>query len=150
MRQLYLGIDLGTTNSKAAFLDYREGDTPRPTALEFNQFIEKDEQAFWNYLPSVVYFQNDGKTAIVGEYARRATVNFPGNTVRAVKRLMGKNWRFQPMGWSNDWTPHGISGLILKKIRDRSLENLGDNRNDLAHVAISVPASFSISQRHAT
>jgi len=150
MQELYFGIDLGTTNSKAAFLDYRELQEPKPTPLKLNQAIEKGTRRTWKHVPSVVLFERDGRTVFVGEYARRYSVNFPDRSVRAVKRLMGKNWRHKVPGWSTPWTPQGISAIILKKIRSEALESLHDTRDDLSSVTISVPASFGSRQREAT
>ncbi len=148
MQELYLGIDLGTTNSKAAFLDYRE-PSPEPTTLRLRQTVERvSPPVAWDHVPSVVLFEPDGQAAYVGEYARRYAVNFPGRAVRAVKRLMGKNWQHK-VG-DRTWTPQGISALILKKVRSEAVEALHDTSDDLASVAISVPASFGSRQREAT
>ena len=152
MRELYLGIDLGTTNSKAAFLDYRESSEPRPTPLQLKQkVIDKDEPSVpMKYLPSVVLFDPNSHIAFVGAYARRFSVNLPDLSVRAVKRLMGKNWRYEVSGWATLWTPQAISAIILKKIRSEALERLHDTRDDLSSAAISVPTSFGSRQREAT
>ena len=150
MRNLYLGIDLGTTNSKAAFLDYRELGEPSPTSLKIDQFVERQRLSSWEHLPSVILFEQDGESAYIGEYARRASVNFPDRTVRAIKRLMGKNWKHKVPGWDHPWTPQGISGVILKKIRDQAVDKLHDRVDDLESVTISVPASYGSRQRQAT
>lgn len=151
MQELFLGVDLGTTNSKAAFLDFRELDDPSPTTLRLRQTVEKATPAVsWDHVPSVVLFEPAEQGAYVGEYARRYAVNFPDRAVRAVKRLMGKNWQHKVPGWSTPWTPQGISALILRKIRLEALEWLHDTSDDLASAAISVPASFGTRQREAT
>lgn len=146
MRQLCLGIDLGTTNSKAAFLDYRQQNAS-PEWLKIYQYLEKD---YSDHLPSVVLFHTDGKTIYVGEHARRSSINFPDRTVRAIKRLMGKSWSYAVPNWGAPWTPQGISALILKKLYQLSLDELKDTRDDLSSVTISVPASFGSHQRQAT
>ena len=147
---LYLGVDLGTTNSKAAVLDYRDAPGGHLRALGLRQHEDADRSAVWQHLPSVVRFEQDGKRVFVGEYPRRYLAAFPDITVRAIKRLMGKNWRYTVAGWPVTLTPEAISGLILKHIRGQSLEQLHDTLNDLSSVAISVPASFGSKQREAT
>lgn len=150
MQELYLGIDLGTTNSKAAILDYRES-APTPTALSLPQLRDKVSPPFaMDHLPSIIQFDSDGRTAYVGEYARLTAVNLPDRTVRSVKRLMGKNWQHKVPGWSSPWTPQGIAALILKKIRSGATDLLHDTHDDLASVTVSVPASFGTRQREAT
>ena len=150
MRKLCLGIDLGTTNSKAAVLDYRTDEDALPEKLKIKQLGSSKNEELRNYLPSVILFDTDSKSVYVGEYARRYAVNFPDCSVRAVKRLMGKGWRHKIPGWENLWTPQGISAIILKKIYTQAITDLGDTRNDLSSVTISVPASFGSRQRQAT
>src|SRR5207244_1340454 len=73
-----IGIDLGTTNSEAA---YMEGGTPRiiPSA-EGSAYGGK-------MFPSVVAFTKDG--ILVGEPAKRQAVLNPDRTVMQIKRKMG-------------------------------------------------------------
>jgi molecular chaperone DnaK len=141
MKQLCLGIDLGTVNSKGAYLDYRTGEARMPSSLDIGGS---------DHLPSVVLFEPDGKAVYVGEYARRAAVNFPDRSVRAVKRLMGKSWFHKLPGWESPWSPQGISALILKKILQHSQDDKHDTLGDLESATISVPASFGSRQREAT
>lgn len=150
MGQLYLGIDLGTTNSKAASLDFRSGGTVYPEPLFIEQHYEPGNTRRQEFLPSVVMFEGDGQSVYVGEYPRKYHSAFPDRTVRAVKRLMGTNWQYAVPEWSFTWTPEAISGLILKHIREQAVRWLEDQRNDLASVSISVPASFGSEQRRAT
>jgi len=149
MRQLCLGIDLGTTNSKAAFLDYRQ-ENASPEPLKIHQYVDTNKEDDLDHLPSVVLFQTDGKTIYVGEHARRSSINFPDRSVRAIKRLMGKSWSYAVQNWNTPWTPQGISALILKKLYQQSLDDLKDTQDDLSSVTISVPASFGSRQRQAT
>ncbi len=149
-KSLYLGIDLGTTNSKAAVLDFRDITTGQLRPLSLPQHEDIDRLASWDHLPSVVRFDKDGRRVFVGEYPRRYLASFPDVTVRAVKRLMGKNWRYSVPGWPVVWTPEAISGIILKHMRTEALDQLHDTLNELTSVAISVPASFGSKQREAT
>jgi len=71
-----IGIDLGTTNSCVAVM---EGSTPR--------VIENAEGA--RTTPSMVAFSEDGER-LVGQPAKRQAVTNPGNTLFAIKRLIGR------------------------------------------------------------
>jgi molecular chaperone DnaK len=158
MNKLFLGIDLGTTNSKAAFLDYRlSSEIVKPEILDIKQqtdetIVDGSKKSIKDplpFLPSVVLFNEDGRHVTIGKFAQRIAINFPDRSVRAIKRLMGKNWRYAVNGWDT-LTPQGISGLILRMIRKQAQEFLHDTLNDLDSVTISVPASFGGRQREAT
>ncbi|MEO1279021.1 MAG: Hsp70 family protein, partial [Planctomycetota bacterium] len=77
-----IGIDLGTTNSLAAFADERG---PR---------ILGDSAGGSGIVPSVVRYEPgaDGSfETIVGLDARERAVEFPQHTVASAKRLMGRS-----------------------------------------------------------
>ena len=101
-----IGIDLGTTNSEAA---YMEGGTPRiiPSA-EGSAYGGK-------MFPSVVAFTKDG--ILVGEPAKRQAVLNPDRTVMQIKRKMGTDYKIRIDG--KDYTPQEISAMILRKIKTR-------------------------------
>ncbi|MDB5460500.1 MAG: chaperone protein DnaK, partial [Caulobacteraceae bacterium] len=73
-----IGIDLGTTNSCVAIMD---GKTPK--------VIENAEGA--RTTPSVVAILEDGER-LVGQPAKRQAVTNPGNTLFAIKRLIGRSF----------------------------------------------------------
>ena len=73
-----IGIDLGTTNSCVAVL---EGKEPR--------IIENSEGD--RTTPSVVGYSDDDEI-LVGQSAKRQAVTNPGNTLFAVKRLIGRQF----------------------------------------------------------
>ncbi|TVR32212.1 MAG: heat-shock protein Hsp70 [Spirochaetaceae bacterium] len=126
-----IGIDLGTTNTVAAFM---EGTQPR--------VIPNDRG---NHLtPSVVAFGNSGEV-LVGESARNQAVVNAGRTVVHVKRRMGQNQLIDIDG--NGYTPQQISALILKKVRQDAESFLG---TEVRQAVIAVPAHFSDKQRKAT
>ncbi len=126
-----IGIDLGTTNTVAAFM---EGTQPR--------VIPNDRG---NHLtPSVVAFGNSGEV-LVGESARNQAVVNAGRTVVHVKRLMGQDQLIDIDG--SGYTPQQISALILKKVRHDAESFLG---TEVRQAVIAVPAHFSDKQRKAT
>jgi molecular chaperone DnaK len=71
-----IGIDLGTTNSCVSVM---EGKTSR--------VIENAEGN--RTTPSIVAYTTDGEV-LVGQAAKRQAVTNPGNTLFAVKRLIGR------------------------------------------------------------
>jgi len=130
-----IGIDLGTSNSAAAFL---EAGKPKiiPSA-EGNTMYGK---AF----PSVVAFTKQGET-LVGEPAKRQAVSNHENTITAAKRKMGTSHKYKAMG--KEYTPQQISAFILQKIKKDAEEFLGDK---VEKAVITVPAYFDDNQRQAT
>ncbi|MBI2142685.1 Hsp70 family protein, partial [Candidatus Woesearchaeota archaeon] len=83
-----IGIDLGTSNSAAAFL---EAGKPKiiPSAEGSTQY----GKAF----PSAVAFTKDGQM-LVGEPARRQAVSNPEGTITAAKRKMGTSHKYRING----------------------------------------------------
>jgi molecular chaperone DnaK len=129
-----IGIDLGTTNSEAA---YMEGGTPRiiPSA-EGSAYGGK-------MFPSVVAFTKDG--ILVGEPAKRQAVLNPDRTVMQIKRKMGTDHRVKIDG--KDYTPQEISAMVLRKIKTDAEAFLGEK---ISQAVITVPAYFNDNQRQAT
>lgn len=134
-----IGIDLGTSNSAAAYL---EGGSPKiiPSAEGMTQY----GKAF----PSYVAFTKEGKL-LVGEPARRQAVTNPEGTIRAVKRLMGSGQKVKVKVGNEykEYTPQEISAFILQKIKRDADAFLGE---DVKSAVITVPAYFNDNQRQAT
>ncbi len=130
-----IGIDLGTSNSAASFL---EAGKPKiiPSA-EGNTIYGK---AF----PSVVAFTKNGQK-LVGEPARRQAVSNPENTFTAFKRKMGTGHKYKANG--KEYTPQQLSAFVLQKIKKDAEEFLGDK---VEKAVITVPAYFDDNQRQAT
>ena len=147
-----IGIDLGTTNSLAA---YMQGGQPKIIPdLEGHRMV-----------PSMITFTPDG--IAVGERAKRLRAEHVGNTVYSVKRLMGKGIEevkaelsmvpFQVSDQSNeviritinqhDYTPPELSALVLKQLKTQAERFFGEPVNQ---AVITVPAYFNDSQRQAT
>ena len=74
-----IGIDLGTTNSCVAVLD---GDKPK--------VIENAEGD--RTTPSVIAYTDDSEI-LVGQPAKRQSVTNPVNTLFAIKRLIGRQFK---------------------------------------------------------
>src|SRR3989442_4827075 len=108
-----IGIDLGTTNSEAA---YMEGGAPKiiPSA-EGSTYGGK-------MFPSVIAFTKDGQI-LVGEPAKRQAVLNPERTVMQIKRKMGADYKVTIADKS--YTPQEISAMILRKIKTDAEAFLG-------------------------
>jgi molecular chaperone DnaK len=125
-----IGIDLGTTYSAVArFVD----GASEIILLEGNPT-----------LPSVASVLPNGKIA-VGWTAKRNQARNPQDTIIEVKRQMGEVVKV-PLG-QKEFTPQEISAMILKRIKELSEEQLGE---DIDGVVISCPAYFKDPQRQAT
>ena len=134
-KEVIIGIDLGTTNSEAAYL---EGGRPViiPSA-EGSTFGGK-------MFPSVVAFTKDGER-IVGDPAKRQAVLNPENTIMHIKRKMGTKHRVTIK--KKKYSPEEISAMVLQKIKADAEEHLGV---DVEKAVITVPAYFNDNQRQAT
>ena len=148
-----LGIDLGTTNSLAAYL------TPA------GPVVIRDSSGS-GLVPSVIAF-GAGAGVTVGGEARRHAVENPLGTVYSVKRLMGKgiddiqeDLKFLPypvVAGPHEtvlvdvrgtlMTPQELSAVILREVKARAEAALG---HAITQAVITVPAYFDDAQRQAT
>jgi molecular chaperone DnaK len=150
-----IGIDLGTTNSCVSIM---EGSQPK--------VLENAEGA--RTTPSVVAFTDDGEK-LVGQPAKRQAVTNPENTIFAVKRLIGRNFKDSTVkkdiaaapfkivnsekgdAWieakGEKYSPSQISAFILQKMKETAEKYLGQ---EVTKAVITVPAYFNDAQRQAT
>lgn len=126
-----IGIDLGTTNSEAAYVE-----AGKPVVIK-----SAEGQP---YFPSVVGFTKTGEM-LVGEAAKRQAVTNTEGTILRVKRKMGTSEKIKIRGKA--YTPQQISAFILQKIKKDAEDFLGENVTD---AVITVPAYFNDDQRQAT
>ena len=126
-----IGIDLGTTNSLAAY--WKDGETRLiPNAL--GSFLT----------PSVVSVDDHG-TVYVGEVARERLISHPDQTVSVFKRSMGTDRTWKLGGkW---YRPEELSALVLRKLKEDTEAFLGE---PVEEAVISVPAYFGDMARRAT
>ena len=153
-RQAAIGIDLGTTNSLGAL--WKDG---RPIVLH--------PEGEHGYVPSVLYFGEDGRV-LVGREAKDRALLDPDHALFSVKRFMGRRLaeveadlasvpcpvgettggviEFEMRG--KKYTPQELSALILLKVHDMACRALGGL--ETSRVVITVPAYFDDAQRQAT
>ncbi|MCJ8297936.1 MAG: molecular chaperone DnaK [Pseudomonadales bacterium] len=150
-----IGIDLGTTNSCVAVLD---GGTAK--------VIENAEGD--RTTPSIVAYTDDNEI-LVGQPAKRQSVTNPVNTLFAIKRLIGRQFKDKVVqkdikmvpykivaadngdAWvqvrDNKLAAPQISAEILKKMKKTAEDYLGET---VTEAVITVPAYFNDAQRQAT
>ncbi|MGB0936712.1 MAG: Hsp70 family protein [Colwellia sp.] len=132
---LYLGIDLGTTFSLAAFINAANQVALVPDKYDANTFRT----------PSLVHISANG--CYVGDSVEAQLLENPaGEHVRFVKLAMGESEHFSDH-LNRSWRPEAISALILKKLINDAANFLPEN---LGGAVVTVPANFSDSQRQAT
>jgi len=130
MEREVIGIDFGTTNSAAAFIEF-----------DVASIIENEEGE--RVTPSVVYFKEDGKV-VVGSVAKRNIIANPERTVKSIKRLMGTDHRVQ-IG-NESYPPEYVGAHIIKKLVQDAEKRVGITFTD---AIITVPAYFMDPQRQA-
>jgi molecular chaperone DnaK len=130
MQREVIGIDFGTTNSGAAFIEFDE-----PTIIENSE----NERV----TPSVTYFK-DGGDVVVGSAAKRNIVANPDRTVASIKRYMGTHHQVR-IG-NESYPPEYVAAHIIKKLVSDAEKRIGTSITD---AIITVPAYFMDPQRQA-
>lgn len=155
MAELVVGIDLGTSNSVISVM------------LEGEPIVIPDAEGNRIH-PSVVYFFEDGRTA-VGNSAVMYRLQDPANTVFSAKRLIGRaydNPELKVMIGSFPYPvvptaegapriqvrqalhpPEGIGARVLYYLKELASQYLGQ---EVRKAVITVPANFDEGQRRAT
>ncbi len=132
MSNIPIGIDLGTTYSAVAAID--EEGIPHLLPNSEGKYIT----------PSVIFFE-DEHNIVVGEVAKDARVDVPDQVAEFIKRSMGTDRKFNYIG--QEFTPIGLSGLILKKLKTDAEAALG---KPITKAVITCPAYFGAERRDAT
>ena len=157
MTEPVVGIDLGTSNSVISVI------------LEGQAIVIPDQEGNRIH-PSLVYFFEDGRTALANA-AKPYRLQDPTNAVYSAKRLIGRPFESPelkiligsfpyPIVPSADGTPkihiahgqklhppEGIGARILYYLKDLAQNYLGES---IKKAVITVPANFDEGQRRAT
>src|SRR5262249_21434439 len=126
-----IGIDLGTTNSAAAYMA-ESGPKLIPNAL--GEVLT----------PSVVGIDPDNKL-LVGRAAKELQVLHPDRCAALFKRYMGSDWKVNLVG--RTYTPEELSSLVLRTLKEDAQAHFG---HPVPRAVITVPAYFNDQQRKAT
>ncbi len=152
-KEKIIGIDLGTTNSCVAVMEGGEAVV-----------IANSEGA--RTTPSVVAFTDKGET-LTGQVAKNQMVTNPENTLRSVKRFIGRRWtevteELRKVAYKvkegpskdvliqtreKDYRPEEVSARVLTKMKQTAEEYLGTT---VTKAVVTVPAYFNDEQRQAT
>ena len=130
---LYVGIDLGTTNSAAAVFDGERVSVVRNAQGS-------------TVTPSVVRIDRQARVT-VGTRARRFLEQDPSNTAAEFKRLMGTGKEIEFPASGARRKPEELSAEVLKALRQDIADQLG---SPVERAVISVPALFELPQSAAT
>ncbi len=148
-----IGIDLGTTNSCVAVMVGGE-----PVVIQNSEGQRTT--------PSIVAYTDKGER-LVGQVAKNQIITNPENTIRSIKRFMGR--AFSEVGeeiktipynvmddgkggvkvktQAGEFTPQEISARVLQKMKQTAEDYLGEK---VTRAVITVPAYFNDAQRQAT
>lgn len=131
MKDIIIGIDLGTTNSEVALIQDGKAEV-----LEVKNGSQQ--------LPSYIGFDDQGEL-LMGEAARNQYLIYPERTIKSVKRHMGED--IQLLLADKQYTPQELSAMILRHLKQVAEKETGQKIN---RAVITVPAFFSDAQRQAT
>lgn len=135
MNEIFVGIDLGTTNTLACYM--RRG---RPNFIRFAGSGEM--------LPSVLYVDAE-KNIFVGEKAKKRGVIDPLNVIRSSKTYMadfGKTWTVH----EKTFTPTQVAAEILSEVKRQIIKKLHCDDETKISAVITVPAYFTANQKDET
>ncbi|MDY6935243.1 MAG: molecular chaperone DnaK [Spirochaetota bacterium] len=148
-----IGIDLGTTNSCVSVM--MGGD-----------YIVIQNSEGQRTTPSIIAFTEKGER-LVGQVAKNQIITNPENTIRSIKRFMGRSYSevmeemkmvsykiiddgkggIKVKTGEGELTPQEISARILQKMKQTAEDYLGEK---VEKAVITVPAYFNDAQRQAT
>lgn len=128
---MYIGIDLGTTNSLVAV--FRDGQAHLIPNAHGHVLT-----------PSAVSVADDG-TLLVGLAARERLASHPQQTAMTFKRWMGTD-KLTRLG-SKDYRAEELSAMVLKSLKADAEAYLG---TEVTEAVVTVPAYFNDVQRRAT
>lgn len=128
---MIIGIDLGTTNSLAAYFTH-EGPKIIPNRLGHH------------LTPSVVSMDEENQI-YVGKTARERMALYPGTAAEVFKRSMGTGRKYR-LG-KKEFLAEELSSFVLRSLKEDAESFLGE---EVTEAVISVPAYFNDSRRKAT
>ncbi|MGN0484701.1 MAG: Hsp70 family protein [Lachnospiraceae bacterium] len=128
---MIIGIDLGTTNSLAA---YFTDDGPKIIPNRLGKSLT----------PSVVSMDEE-EQIYVGDSAVERNLLFPGSTASVFKRDMGSKKKFKLL--HREFTAEELSSFVLRALKEDAEAYLGET---VEEAVISVPAYFNDARRRAT
>ena len=135
MDEIFVGIDLGTTNTLACYL--KRG---RPNLIRF--------PGSGKMIPSVLYVDEE-EGVIVGKKAKERGVLNPLNVIRSAKTYMAnakKKWRIE----NKEFTPTDVATEVLKEVKSQILKKFQCSPDTTVSAVITVSAYFTGNQKDET
>jgi len=131
---MYLGIDLGTSNSAIAGIENGQARVFRPA--------DGGE-----VLPSIIYFDKRGHR-LYGRRAHDQALVSPENVAAGFKRLMGSSTPIDVKGVDVKLTPEECSAEIIRQLLGQAATETGSDK--ITGAVITIPAAFNQMQSEAT
>jgi len=147
-RGLFLGIDLGTTNSVVSIYNFQAGEA---------ETIPIDGS---NIFPTAIQFESDPEdedklSRIFGIQAKEAAIIYPFSTVLSIKRYLGSDTQLTVSVDDKDYqfTPEQIAGEILGHLKQKADEYAQEEMGitgEFSGCVITVPANSTDKQKKMT
>ena len=131
--EIFIGIDLGTTNTLACHL--KNG---KPKLISFGGK---------NMLPSILAIDED--QILVGKVAKNIWKTNPNNAIRSSKTYMADPKKTWTIG-GKTFTPTQVATEILKEVKAKVLKKMGCSADTKISAVITVPAYFTGNQKDET
>lgn len=133
MEEIFVGIDLGTTNTLACYL---KNGKPKFISFSNNKM-----------LPSVLAI--DEGNIIVGKKAKNIAILDPRNAIRSSKTYMADAKKTWTIG-GKTFTPTEVATEILKEVKAQIVKKLKCTPETKINAVITVPAYFTGNQKDET
>jgi molecular chaperone DnaK len=131
---MYLGIDLGTSNSAIAGIVDGKARVFRPA--------DGGE-----VLPSIIYFDKRGHR-LYGRRAHDQALVTPENVAAGFKRLMGTSTPIEIKGAEQTLSPEECSAEIIRQLLGQAATETGGDK--IVGAVVTIPAAFNQMQSEAT
>src|SRR5580698_9822240 len=131
---MYLGIDLGTSNSVIAGIEDGKARVFRPADGG-------------DVLPSVIYFDKRGHR-LYGRRAHDQALIAPENVAAGFKRLMGTSTPVEVKGADLRLSPEECSAEIIRQLLGQATTETGSDK--VTGAVVTIPAAFNQMQSEAT
>jgi molecular chaperone DnaK len=132
---MYLGIDLGTSNSVIAGIEDGKARIFRPADGG-------------DALPSVIYIDKRGGHRLYGRRAHDQALVSPDNVAQGFKRLMGTSTPIEVKGAEVTLTPEECSAEIIRQLLGQAATETGNDK--VTGAVVTIPAAFNQMQSEAT
>ena len=135
MDEIFVGIDLGTTNTLACVM--KKG---KPDFIRF--------PGSQKLLPSVIYVDENQEISVGKLAAKKGTLD-PRNVIRSSKTYMGdfeKKWKCNGI----TFTPTQAATEILKEVKENIIKKMKCDPETVINAVITVPAYFNSNQTDET